>query len=164
MSYSSVENTVENTVSESVWAAIEQKKQLMQAFTRSGIYKLLDLIDPSASSSPSTTWLRIRHRYSSYSSIQLVGVEDSDSDESDDRTSGRNVIFCWVWRLCSSFLTYVLNVFRQQRQDEELNSRISKLVSLNGSLVPEVGELLQDSVSRPHERATTPHGVPYYIK
>lgn len=58
----------------------------------------------------------------------------------------------------------VYGVCRQQKVDKQIVDRVSQLVSLNRTLVPEVNDLLKDSVSRPYERATTPAGVPYYIK
>ncbi|XP_067947788.1 dystrophin-like isoform X2 [Watersipora subatra] len=52
---------------------------------------------------------------------------------------------------------------RQEKVEKQLSDRDSELVKLNRSLVPEVNDLLQESVSRPYERAITSAGVPYYI-
>ena len=59
------------------------------------------------------------------------------------------------------FITYVC---RQRSYDSNISARMTQLVSLNRTLVPDIDELLKDSVSRPYERSTTPTGVPYYIK
>ena len=64
----------------------------------------------------------------------------------------------------SPYLTGFLFCCRQQSAETAVSDRVTQLVSLNRSLVPEASELLHDSVSRPYERATTPNGVPYYIK
>ena len=55
-------------------------------------------------------------------------------------------------------------VCRQRSYESNISDRMTQLVSLNRTLVPDIDELLKDSVSRPYERSTTPTGVPYYIK